>query len=300
VSTWDDRAQRWIHKIRQSWLGTMIECQEKARRGALPADHPQAVTWVDSDASVTGSAVHQVIEDAVDLLEEHEVVVPVVDLYGMFDEAFDNLLERHQVWSEQGLVWEDRDDENQVVWVKRRRPETARAFGHSCLAKWGNHILPTLSPVACEYGFGNLVLMDEPERLVTVSGTVDYIDRRMGLVDWKTSSRNYEPWEKERWNVQATVYCWAKRQLVLPYADTFTFVVMVDNASPTPQVITVERGPEWDGWLEDQIRSFLPLMEANAPVWPKLDNHALCGPKWCEAWDTCKGARIVSPKWATL
>ena len=60
--------------------------------------------------------------------------------------------------------------------------------------------------------------------------------------------------------------------------------------------VTVYRhAGDWS-WLVERCLGIAALLEAAVPTWPKNDNHALCSPKWCPAWSTCKGAHYA-PSW---
>ena len=302
VSTQDENGH-WTHTLSQSWIGTFLTCPEKARRGATGE-----VGWVDSDSSVTGSAVHHVIQYVLEGIIQDQVTFDLGDALSEFDDRFDRMLEQREVYVSGGEnTWEDRDDENQIVWIKRRKPQTARAFGRRAVHQWYTEVLPALSPWATEVSWGPLRLLHDDTRTVLVKGTVDYLDRHLGACDWKTGSRPYEPWEKDRWNIQRTVYGWALRhrgftnvEAIDTYQgplDQFTFWVLGDF-DKAPQPVPVTSSDEFDRWFKQQVESMLPLMESGASVWPKNDQHALCSPRWCEAFRTCKGLDIRTPKWA--
>lgn len=297
VSTQDGEG-KWTHKIRQSWLTTALDCLEKARLGSVGL-----TSWTDSDSSVTGTAVHHAIETAIEIKMEAGIDMHADEVVEEAVYMFDRLLEQHETTD----GWEDRDDEHQIVWIKRRKPATARAFAERCARMFAEHTLPTLVPWAIEVPFGPLRLHSDELREIVVTGTIDYLDAVTGPWDWKTASQLYKPWEKERWNVQATVYNWALRHRgftnnpdIDDYEaplDVFTFGVFVDGEE-YPQILSVTRDDEWDRWLKRQVLSLVPLLESGADVWPRIDNGVLCSAKWCEAWDQCKGLDIKSPRFA--
>ena len=121
---------------------------------------------------------------------------------------------------------------------------------------------------------------------------IDYLDAISGPWDWKTASRQYTPYQKKRWAVQPTVYCWALRHRGFTNVeaidtseaplDRFHFCVLTPDSDPT-EMVTVDRDDEWDRWVLEQVLILVPLLEAVATVWPKRDNHDMCGPKWFEA-----------------
>lgn len=298
----------WHHKITQSWMGTALTCLEKARRGSLPADDPHQIGWVDSDSTIVGSAVHHAIEQAVQSMIVDEQTWPLEWVLSEYNDRFNLLFQQREVYVPGGdNTWEDRDDEHQIVWIKRRKPDTARDFGNRALTGWYDEVYPNLDPWATEVSFGPIRILHDETREVVLTGTIDYMDRVLGPWDWKTASRAYERWEKERWNIQRTVYGWALRHAGFTGVDAidqypgptdrFTFCVLGDFNS-APQIVEVTSTDEHDRWLKHQIESLLPLMESGATVWPKNDSHALCSPKWCEAWDTCKGLDLKEASWA--
>jgi len=127
------------------------------------------------------------------------------------------------------------------------------------------------------------------------TGTADAIDCPFYLVDWKTSSRKYQRWEKQRWAVQPTVYAEAARQLGWVGSDVvdFRFVVFQRSFSvAAPEVIRVTRGPGHTAWLTRMLWRAYDLRQLDE--WPLNDNHALCSQKWCPVWDKCKGLYIRS------
>ena len=72
---------------------------------------------------------------------------------------------------------------------------------------------------------------------------VDRPDGRVGIVDWKTSTRPYERWEKERFAIQPLAYSTlVKAELGLDYYPPFTYVVMFRHTTDVlePQVMELE------------------------------------------------------------
>ena len=103
-------------------------------------------------------------------------------------------------------------------------------------------------------------------------------------------------WEKKRWDIQSTVYAFAAIQtgMIEPEPDgstNFEFVVMHEDGV---QRLVLARGPEHFAWLKSKVEALVLLIEAGLHTWPKQDNHALCSPKWCSAWDFCKGASGIT------
>ena len=125
------------------------------------------------------------------------------------------------------------------------------------------------------------------------TGTADAVDQPKYIVDWKTASRKYQRWEKQRWAVQPTMYAEAGRQLGWVDGENvdFRFVVFHRSLStPAPETIRVTRGPGHTAWLTRMLWRAYDLRQVDE--WPLNDQHALCSEKWCPVWGQCKGAHI--------
>lgn len=256
---------RWHHKISQSWAKTFDICPERAR---LEHDGYSKET----DAACVGTAVHSGIEYALELWHDGQAV----NLQEILDLAVMHLESMEFEW---------------VKWTTMRGPI---AFLKACLTHWFDLVLPSLPRSGgLEYRF-KLPLIDDDQRLVEVSGTIDYLGAVMR--DWKTSGRGpYEEWEYRRWALQPTFYTWAANELGLVAPNEngyvpFEYVVMHRHGV---QRFTVHRGPQEWAWMRDKVLTMCLLIEADLPEWPKQDNHALCSAKWCAAWDVCKGKFIT-------
>ncbi len=138
---------------------------------------------------------------------------------------------------------------------------------------------------------------------IRLAGTADILDTYgHRIVDWKTASRKYERWEKQRWAPQPTVYTFAAAELGLiqPHEQGYRFDYRVFNhkANDTePQAITVYRDAGQWGFLVQKVSNMVDMIESNLENWPLRDDHALCGPKWCPVWDQCKGQFVSHPEW---
>ncbi len=266
-----------IVTVRQSWLGTYSDCPERARRGAarIDVDGP-------NDASALGTAVHFAIEQAVnDQLAGTAATLPQMQAW--FFEEWDVLKE----YGERGIP---------LRWVKRS-PAQAESYGLDCVQRFHDGVYPHLEPIATEVGFGPLELPHKHNGwTVRIQGSIDYVDKRMGLVDWKTASRTYQAWEKRRWAIQPTVYLAAQALTDGAWAfvpDKFTYVVFPDTkkAADRVQSITVTRSEGQMKWLAAQVATIAETAAAlgfDRP-WPTRDQHALCSPTWCPSWDGCRG-----------
>lgn len=140
---------------------------------------------------------------------------------------------------------------------------------------------------------------------VFVAGQADLLLPNVALWDWKTASQAYRRWEKQRYDVQSTVYTYAAHYegLMLPdkWGEYEFYFKVFDTKGATPgppESIPVKRSPNnWD-WLKTKVLNMLSVQYAlpDGP-WPLNDNHVLCSPKWCPVWDSCKGAHIDADRW---
>lgn len=269
---------RVIHRFRQSWLNSYWNCPERARREAFGL-----VERTENDAASVGTAFHHAAEQSVNYLGNDGIILGIGDVCELFDDE-----------------WNKMCDELDIRWVKRKRLG-ATAYGRKISARWAEHVLPTLEPFATEVPFGPIVIHEDAERIIQITGSIDYVDQRIGLVDWKSASRAYTEWEYQRWATQPTFYDLGFRHRVAEGLTGFggaeyhgpsgqwNYCVMPDRPDPMPQWVPVQRGPQWDGWLVEQLLDLSYQLEADLPSWPKRDQHALCSPKWCPSWGDCKG-----------
>lgn len=260
---------RTLHRFRQSTLETLDVCLERGRL-VLTGQMPR----YETAPLARGTALHAGAElFCRDLQAGH-----LPDLDYTLDVV-------HATFSE--LIATDGFD-----WQGTTEPTVRRFLTQSAELLHNNYM--TLQPEHVEWGFTDLVIYEDDQRVITISGTADLYDTARGLMDWKTASRPYLAWEKERWGHQATVYTWAAIQagLLDPEAEThpFTFLVFVNKSQVETQELTVTRHNGDHAWLRTRLIDLAHLVESDLSVWPKNDASALCSPKFCGAWSFCKGA----------
>lgn len=247
----------------QSWLNTFENCPEQARLemvGKLPR--------VESDATAIGTAGHAAIEAVINgaTLTEGEACA-----LGTFHE----LTELYE-----------------FKWVQIKTPETAERLLTRMYWTWANEVWPQLgTPYATEFPFQYSLQMSTPQnRELFIKGSMDFIDEMGDVFDWKFSNlRNYSQASVDR-KIQATAYMWALIDVpVWTEQSTFNYVVM-DKQSQSHAIFTTRRGPSDYLWLAEKAYRAAVLIEAGLDQWPlsPVDN-VLCSPKWCSAWDDCKG-----------
>lgn len=264
---------RWQHTYRQSTLGELDDCMEKGRltiNGELDR-------W-ETDAASMGTAMHEGIEANLgDMMLGDDMSLGITTEIAQ------------QTFSEQMAL-------PNFKWIQTDETK-ARVIVSRVVRTWYENMRPDLTPEALEIPFHGLVIYEDEHRVIRINGTMDYLDSVMGLGDWKTSNRKWDAWEKERWSIQATVYTLASRLLGIEHAQgdyvPFTYYVMLkDGKLPFQRIKVVRHAGDWR-WLVDKCVAISKLIEADLDVWPKNDNHALCSPKWCPAWSSCKGSHYT-------
>ena len=258
---------RHHHTFRQSGLKTATICLERARMewsGEMPN--------VESDAAAVGTAVHAALEADLTTyrdMGEHFEQETLVELFNL---EFSELMAGPD-----------------FQWIKYNEQQ-AREFGAKCVRHYYQELAPGLRPVECELNF-TVPLWEDDERVIDLTGTIDLIDGRLGIADFKTSGGGkYQEWQYHRWAVQPTAYTYACHELGMrDISHQFTYLVMSKDGV---QQFTVERDPGWWRWLKDQAVRLARLAEADLERWPTNDTHALCSDKWCPAWSQCKGQHV--------
>lgn len=257
-----------VHQIRQSTIKTLDMCSERAR-SELAGEMPEQET----DAACAGTAVHAGIEASLDsVLHSGEPL---------------SLATTNEVaqWEFSGLMTAP-----SFTWVKYDEAKCRDGI-YNCIATWYNDVLPGLKPKAVEQHFSGLTIHEDDKRVINLSGTVDLVDESGVTIDWKTASREYKRWEKQRWDIQATQYTWAMKELGLisPVGPwDFEFVVMTLDGGLQRVPITRHEGDH--EWLKKRCIAMAELIEADLSIWPLNDNGWWCSSKWCGKWDQCKGA----------
>jgi hypothetical protein len=254
----------------QSWVNTFLNCPEQARLemvGELPR--------VESDATAIGSALHAGVEH---VLRGHSMDAG-------WECANDTLSE---LIAQPNFEWKQLKTEDGV------RIALERVYW-----EWQNEIYPQLpDTMAVEFPF-DIVVTTIKDRVIRIKGAIDYVgigpDNVLEIWDWKTAAsfRNWQQWEVDRFKIQPTFYSLGLLMSTSPEqlsTDQITFIYAVMSKSRQEHSLyTTQRGPADWAWLTQQLTSITHLIDADLPSWPMRDQHALCSPKWCTAWDSCKG-----------
>ena len=249
----------------QSWLSTAFNCLEQARLEMV-----NELPRVETDATAIGTSMHAGIEHVLrgGTVDEGEVIA--IDTFDALAAA------------------------PEFEWVQIKTAETAWATVSRVYWSWANEILPQLPDTWSVEHLFDVNLYEDSEVVVRLKGAMDFVggyNDQPCVWDWKTANRPYEPWEKERWAIQPTVYTYALAQEYGGDSYEFTYAVCLKSRQDV-QIITVERNTGHWEWLKQQIGSLVHLIRADLPVWPLRDQHALCSPKWCSVYASCKGAHV--------
>lgn len=284
--------------LHQSDLNHFMKCPEQFRvvKGLLPNVNMQpGEARVETDAATLGTTLHSVIE--ADLDEPFTSVGEAIThgrllLFNLMGEYIEAGVEYRtesfgpdpqKILSELDILVE--------AWYLSRDRRTLMAMkdrGDLVQVEW-NFDVPFIQ------GREGII------QNVNLAGTADILlpDE---MWDWKSAGRAYQRWEYQRWAIQPTVYTYAAAAsgLLLPDSEgryKFVFKVFMRGKIDAPQTVEVFRTEAQWGWLLRLVENVCRMWESDADEWPLRDDHALCGPKWCPVWSTCKGA-FVNEDWS--
>jgi len=262
--------------LRQSWLGDLAMCPERARQ----VREGVAIS-TDSSNTVLGSAVHYGIEQC--LIDKMDTGVPMSKA-----DTLDAAMQYWQSHIKDIVRWNHKEGE----------PEKIIEANSNV---WWDEVMPDIHPVAVEYEFClPLVPQHTPE--IWLKGTIDCIQEApLPILDWKNPGRKPSAeWEKKRWSVQAAAYTWAVQAMEpqgFGQAQNFEFVYLVKGVVHRTYL---ELGPaDWAG-LVALAHSAGTQIAANLPEWPLHMSGWHCSPKWCPAWNSCRGRYAGPDPWDQL
>ncbi len=258
-------------RLRQSWINTFLRCPEQARQERFKLVGPQKET---SDL-LRGNAVHHAIENyGVRKLQPTPLGewLPPLSLDELLNVAEDYLV------NEAPKVDEWRHSYEKTV-------DTVMAN----VEAWHREVMPNLDPVGIEESFEISLGVRENVNLI-LTGTADWIDKSGAIWDWKNPNREYEPWEKKRWDIQSHAYCLA--------FDTEEFVLCV-LVNGKVQIIPIERTQEHKDAFIELCWSMVPTIASNQVPWPMNWGGWHCSPKWCPVWQAgkCRGEHLGDNPW---
>lgn len=254
--------------IRQSWLGDALMCLERGRQAIVKPE------WrSNSDSTILGTATHSAIEA---VLSGDATTAEMPD----------------RLEHELGLLVA----ENEFKFTSMRTVEQMAEYGRAMCGSWIRDIMP-------EVTFGGHIehkfttpITEVLGHTIHITGTMDYAIPGEGMWDWKTANRKYSQVEKQKQNIQASVYALAavKTGLVSDTPVSFKFGVMTRTAKSVGQIVEVQRTAAHLTWIETQIRNVVAsaIRMGTEEPWPQVDQHFLCSEAWCSYWSICKGAHI--------
>ena len=251
-------------RLRQSWINTFLRCPEQARQERLGL-----VSQKETTDFLRGNAVHGAIEYAGRMI-----------MAGLPRPTLDEVLEVAEefiaTYSSEVEVW--RHEYENVVDVVRAN-----------LAVWYDELFPSLDPEGVEVPFEREIGRRDNVRLV-LTGTVDWVDKSGVLWDWKNPGREYQAWEKKRWDIQSHAYSWALD------ATHFNFGVMANGKL---QIIEIERTEEHKKAFLELCWSMVPTIMSDAKTWPQNWEGWHCSPLWCPVWQAgkCRGEHLGENPW---
>jgi hypothetical protein len=262
-----DKVNQKIY-IRQSWLGDMTICPERARLGQI---RPEFRTG--SDATIIGTALHAGIESVLDGRSSE-----VADMLEVVNNEYETL--EHTNYKKTNID-----------------PDKIPAYLESMSLAFYDGILPHVEQGGkVEHKFSSSLGFTINGYAVYVEGTMDYVSPSGVIWDWKTASRQYNIKEKQKSNIQASVYADACVSLGLSpnYPVDFRFGVMVRQEKPKSQIVSIVRTEAHGQWLRQYIRGAVNTAMNNGYEnnWIMNDSSALCSESWCSYWSICKGAFV--------
>lgn len=250
--------------VRQSWLGDMAICPERARLGQVK---PEFRTG--SDATIIGTAVHAGIEQVLKG-ETNEFV----DMLEFVNNEYETL-------------------QNTNYTITNIDQEKIPSYLEAMSLAFYNDIMPHVKLGGTPEMFFRVPLGIKVEGYdIHLEGTMDYVDPDGDIWDWKTAKRIYNQKEKQKSAIQPTVYATAVRNLGLSENPTFSYGVMVRQETPKAQILSVTRGVEHSRWLQHYVKGAVTtaLKSGYQNEWIMNDSSALCSSQWCSYWSVCKGA----------
>ena len=264
--------------LHQSDMGDLRMCPEQARLKLIGEYFDP-----DSDVAAIGTRTHSFIEFCLHHRQDT----------GEWPDAT-QLMSQLQIETDQ--LSEDWDN----VWRHNHMVEDlgkAQYELQGCCVRWYNSILPQIDTrnVArweIEKRF-DVVVSETSRSQVRVRGSIDFYDGAGTIWDWKTGRFDKrDGWKKNRYDIQAPLYTWAKAQELSAPALNFNFGYMPRGGDDTLVWDMVLSAPKWGMMLaevESWARTILAL-GANQP-WPLGPDDWHCSPRWCSqfARGLCRG-----------
>lgn len=266
--------------ISQSWLSTYMDCPEAARHVLL-----QTYPEHDAPEALFGTHLHAACDLHIRKAGDPEVYLR---------EAFKGFVLPPPNAKGAPHKWDT--SRGKATW-------TMTDLALDCFDVWldlfweNGASVSKRGPGKPEFTFERLIY-DSPTLAISLRGQVDYhLEGGLEVWDWKNSARKWEQWEVDRYDIQSTSYGIGLHGLELPGVISFNFgVTNPDNFSKS-KVVTVTRDQRHvDTLLEDTIIPLAKLIQRQplAEKWPALSASWKCSPKWCDAFQDCRGRHGLS------
>ena len=264
--------------IRQSWLDTYSTCPERARRLIVQPEFDS-----ESDEAWIGTATHFGIESFLRGEGEAE------------DIAYDYALTKKA---------------SDLNMTKRKSMQEIAQLAYDCALAWEREIYPLIPRGGKAEATFKVPLLQHRGYDVLLSGTADYVvDGEVW--DWKTSGREYVPWEKQRYAIQPTAYLSVMQRGLMPGSDAhdfplhFKYGIMYkpgtwlkkgskeSRKGVQTDIVTVRRDANDVAWMHRKVIQAVNMgLDYLDAEWPMVDESGLCSQKWCPWWTQCKGRHI--------
>lgn len=262
----EDAPNTYDITIRQSWLKDAIVCNERGRHGIVRGN------WnMPNELTAFGTGAHAGFE-----LKLNNPNATHDDMLDAAMAAFDEIA-----------------DGGTMRWVRLQRYQIAPKMADA-VTNWMEGIYPHIEGdvLGVEHNFTyplETIEVDGKTLHIAGTGTIDLVTSTQ-MWDWKTASRKYSPKEKQKQDVQSTMYAGAA--VAAGWASwpcTFQFgVVMRDGGH---QIVPVERDESHLNWLKRTIRPFVRnyFNIGTDEEWAMNDTGFLCSENWCPFWSVCRG-----------
>lgn len=244
-----------------------------------------------TDSTIYGICIHSGIEATLREKAQGHKILSLADMIEVFGHELTAIIES-----------------TPFEWVKWKGPKDLVAMAGRSYAAWLSEVEQQVHPKQVEWKFGRtydgkpapeappVLIYEDEERRIFLEGQIDCADFLNTLWDWKTSSRPYQPWEKQRWAVQPTVYATAWQDVTgCTWPITFRYAIMLHDGSVQQLVVT--RTQEHVEWLRHKLVALARVLESGQRPLPLNDTGWWCSPDWCANWDRCKGSHHGGDDW---
>jgi hypothetical protein len=288
--------------LHQSDLKNFLSCADQFRvtNGVLPGGDidPDVDIRIETDAATLGTVFHSIVE--------RDIVDPYKSLVGMQRSAKASLGNVILEYTTSGVIYRTESFGADGTRLLAKLADLCEMWWHYPERKLLQDLASQKGAIELEWHFDTEFITGREGKYsnIRIAGTADVLDRYGNrLIDWKTSGRQFQRWEKQRFDPQPTVYTFAAAQLkeIEEHGEGYRFDYRVfstkSKQAPVDEITVWRRHGQWS-WLVEQITHMVELIESDLTRWPLNDGHALCSPKWCPLWDSCKGQYVSEKDWS--